>query len=466
MNRRIHRHWRSARRRFGLRAVGCCGALAVGAGIFLLHSGPQFTDEPLLPVQAAERTEPIEQTEPETVDLSGWKLADAGWNYLDADGNPVEGLYRIGSDFYYFANHLMVTGFYRTPDGLRFFYRSGRMAVGEFVYGGYTYLTDENGVLLTGWQQNAAGERRYCLSDGRVAVGETRIDGTLYCFSEDGELVTGWYREDGWFYRDAYGVLAEGLTEIDGVCYYFGADGMETGLVTDTDGTRYFNEKGEMVTGTVEVNGVSLRLNEEGLLVGVQLDVQPIYQNPALPNGCEITSMTELLQYLGFSVSHTEMAEYLSCAPLTYADEVCYAPDPEETFVGNPATASGWYCFEKPVIRAANQYLSEQDSDLRGVSVTGADEQQLFERLQAGEPVVVWATQQLADPAATSYHWTLPDGSSYSPLSGLHCVVLSGIDLEEGTCTVSDPIYGVRTYDLERFMEIFEQVGSRAIVVE
>ena len=37
------------------------------------------------------------------------------------------------------------------------------------------------------------------------------------------------------------------------------------------------------------------------------LDVDVIYQRPELPTGCEVTSLTALLQYLGFDVDKTTM---------------------------------------------------------------------------------------------------------------------------------------------------------------
>ena len=39
------------------------------------------------------------------------------------------------------------------------------------------------------------------------------------------------------------------------------------------------------------------------------LPVNTIYQKPELPNGCEITSATIVLNYLGFNVSRVTMAD-------------------------------------------------------------------------------------------------------------------------------------------------------------
>ena len=69
-----------------------------------------------------------------------------------------------------------------------------------------------------------------------------------------------------------------------------------------------------MQTGEIFLDGVTYSFGEDGFMEGrVQIDVPVILQNPELPNGCEITSLTEVLQYLGFQVTHTEMAGYLPC---------------------------------------------------------------------------------------------------------------------------------------------------------
>ena len=285
---------------------------------------------------------------------------------------------------------------------------------------------------------------------------------------EEERHAPGWAEEDGgtryWFPDGTY---AQGYTEIGGEGYYFDRLGfMQTGLVSDADGTRYFGEDGAMRTGEIFLDGVTYSFGEDGFMEGrVQIDVPVILQNPELPNGCEITSLTEVLQYLGFQVTHTEMAGYLPCEPITYIGGVAPTADPEGAYIGDPATTSGWYCFEGPVVEAANGYLRDQGSPLHAHAVSGADEEELLSYLQDGQPVIVWVTQQLADVRYTGYTWVLPDGESIHPYGGLHCVVLSGMDVEAGTVTLADPIYGEWEAELGRFMEIYEGMGSRAVVV-
>lgn len=470
-----HNHFKQ---QFLLRALSCCAALAAGAGLFLVTSGMDFAGTSIFPVMAAEKESVSEGAETESSmqdiavaeSLSGWQQTDEEWTYLDTKGNPVEGLRQIGWETYYFADGFMRTGFCRTPGGVRFFADDGKMVIGLFERDGVWYLAGPDGVLLTGWQWAGKVGNCYCLEDGSLAVGKMSIDGIEYAFTEWGALITGWCEEDGkYLYRDVHGVPAVGLMEVDGAVYYFDENGVpQTGLIALEDGIRYFDENGAMFTGIVTVNGAQLQFGADGLMMNkAEINIPGILQNPALPNGCEVTSLAEVLRYMGFDVTHTELAEeYLPCEPLTYEDGVCYAADPQQAYIGNPATVSGWYCYEGPIAAAAELYLAGQGSTLTAKSVSGADEEELLSYLQAGTPVIVWATQQLADVRRSSYLWTLPDGTVEHPYSGLHCMVLSGMDFEAGTCTLTDPIYGVWTAELERFMEIYNQMGSRAVVIE
>lgn len=439
-------------------AGACLTALSVGAGIYLLSAPP------VSPVMAVETVSNEEKT------LFGWSEDADGRLYLDEEGDPAEGLMILseadGENVYYFENGRPQTGFVHTEAGTRYFDSDGVMAEGLFEADGKWYFAGENGILAHGFADTPEG-REYFSADGSRASGLTVAEGKFALLDEKGRPVTGWETAfDGIYYRDGNGVALTGEQMIDGVPYSFNSFGrLQTGFVRTDEGTRYYSSDGTMAVGTVNISGAEYTFTEDGLMIGkVLLPVPVVIQNPELPNGCEITSLAEVLQYLGFDVEHTLLAkEYLPCEAIRYEDGKTLVPDPEEAYVGNPATTSGWYCFEEPVIRAADQYLSDQGSVLRAQKVSGADLDALSEYLQNGQPVIVWITQKLADVRRTAFTWTLPDGSETHPYGGLHCVVLSGMD--ENTVTFSDPIYGEWTAEKERFYEIYQGMGSRAVVI-
>ncbi len=451
--------------------LGCClASLSLGAGLFLLESQASravFAQDKAAGIQTVTAAQqPIAQADPVAV-KSGWQSDDDGiLFYLDQNGVPADGLTIAGENVYFFEQGYPKTGFVHSELGIRFFGDDGVMMTGAFSFNSQDYFAGTDGILAAGWT-NTFGGLHYYNEDGALQSGLVQIDGQLSLLDENGAPVTGWSDEfDGIYWRDQWGRTVSGEREIDGAVYLFDDAGrLVTGLVQMSDGIRYYDADGNMATGETSVNGNLYRFGEDGIMLGsVKLGVPVIMQNPELPNGCEVTSLAEVLQYMGFEVSHTELAEnYLPCGAITYQNGMMTVPDPEKEYVGNPATNSGWYCFETPIIAAANSYLADVGSDMTALSVTGADMDELAGWLQKGKPVIVWVTQQLAGVRRTGYTWILPDGTTEHPYGGLHCVVLSGIDGD--TVTLADPIYGEWEAERERFAEIFAGMGSRAVVI-
>lgn len=186
------------------------------------------------------------------------------------------------------------------------------------------------------------------------------------------------------------------------------------------------------------------------------LPVKTIYQKPELPNGCEITSATIVLHYLGFSVSKTTMADTYLPKQFPY-----YNADPEVAYMGNPRTGQGWYCFTGPIVTAVNSYLSAVGdtrytaTDISGVSIEG-----LKEYIRGGHPIVFWATVGFKS-IRHSYKFTLPNGQY--PYTGLHCLVLKGYD--ENYMYIADPLGYTSKVSISTFTNIFKGMGSRAVLI-
>ena len=109
----------------------------------------------------------------------------------------------------------------------------------------------------------------------------------------------------------------------------------------------------------------------------ILLDVPQILQNPELPNGCEITSLCEVLRYLGFDADKCQLADhYLP------RSERWYGADPDRVYMGNPhlddgSPETGYYCFAGPIAAAARRYLADHGGGWEPVDLTGAEEQTL-----------------------------------------------------------------------------------------
>lgn len=190
-----------------------------------------------------------------------------------------------------------------------------------------------------------------------------------------------------------------------------------------------------------------------------------IRQNPELPNGCEVTSLAMVLGAAGCPADKLELyRDYLPKADFSRVDGKCYGPNPERWYVGDAADPTGgWYCFEGPIVQAANGWLDDQGSALRARALTGLGRTELDRYAQAGTPLAVWVTLNYAPPLRGEFFWLLEDGTAYYPYRNLHCVVLTGV--EDGKYRVADPISGITLVDKGAFWDSFSAMGGRAVVV-
>lgn len=197
------------------------------------------------------------------------------------------------------------------------------------------------------------------------------------------------------------------------------------------------------------------------------IPVELILQNPALPNGCEVTSLAMLLTSAGFSADHVELYEVcLPARDFAYAGNQRFGPSPEEAYAGDASSSTGgWYCFEGPILEAGNAWIEASGGGGEMLSLTGISQSGLDRYAQDGVPVAAWVTIGYAPPVyADSFSWILPDGELYIPYDNLHCVVLAGE--ENGQYRIADPISGWQLVDKEVFWGSFDAMGRRAVTVQ
>lgn len=206
--------------------------------------------------------------------------------------------------------------------------------------------------------------------------------------------------------------------------------------------------------------------NEE-LQAAYLIKIEPILQNPELPTGCEVTSLTTVLQYLNYDIDKCKLADdYLVKGKIGETNF-------RKAFVGNPRDQGSYGCYAEVIENCAQKYLqsvnSEQEVDAINVeeeetvveNLTGYRFTELYQYIQKDIPVIVWTTIDLQETYETA-HWNV-DGEEITWLKNEHCVVLVGYDQEN--VTVCDPLKGLVEYDAELFEERYEQLYSQAIVI-
>lgn len=188
-----------------------------------------------------------------------------------------------------------------------------------------------------------------------------------------------------------------------------------------------------------------------------QLQVSHISQLPNLPTGCEITSLTTVLNYYGYAVSKETMADdYLpKCAFGTGSFR--------DYFIGNPRDENSFGCYARPIVSAASNYFSSHGSRHQVSNYSGSDFSVLLNQVAEGKPVVMWITISLL-PAYKTYEWNI-NGRNERWIAPEHCVVLTGYDLDAQTVTISDPLKGIEKYNMRTVACRYNQMEQQAVVV-
>ncbi|OUA86307.1 C39 family peptidase [Bacillus thuringiensis] len=245
-------------------------------------------------------------------------------------------------------------------------------------------------------------------------------------------------------------------------------------------------------------------------------ELKQIKQNPELPNGCEVTSASIMLNYHGVAVDKMELADKLpqSTPDIQYysirdKDSVLIESgldslqrnglwgDPSEGFVGSMSTP-------KQVIdeRLATEIIKGQGKDpneekellqtliggtknpigygvdpaplkkiLDGytnnvVDLTGADFSKIEEAIDNNQPVTTWITNSFAKNVS-NYSWKTPSGKEVTVDFDTHVVVVIGYD--KNLVYFLDPLKSDKltfSTSKEGFRASYEYKGKKALTLQ
>ena len=186
-------------------------------------------------------------------------------------------------------------------------------------------------------------------------------------------------------------------------------------------------------------------------------DFKVISQLPELPTGCEVTSLTMVLNHLGINADKLDIAD-------NYLTKGEYGvTDPRKAFVGNPRTEENSRgCYAPVLVEAANKYLSAKGSDKTAKDISGGDLEKLFPYIDKGIPVIVWGIMDCQKSEVVSIGEA--DGQTLNWVRPEHCMVLVGYSDTE--ITEADPYYGaIKTYTREQFKSGYNDLFKQAIAI-
>lgn len=187
----------------------------------------------------------------------------------------------------------------------------------------------------------------------------------------------------------------------------------------------------------------------------IKLDVANINQNPELPTGCEVTSLTIVLNYLGYDVDKLTMAD------LFLPQGEIGKTDPDVAFIGNPRDKHSYGANAPVLVQTANDYLTKMKSDYHAYNMTGKEFNELENYILDGYPVMVWETINMLESYPSS-KWTI-DNKEIQWYANFHCMVLIG--WTEDAYIMADPLKGIVEYDKDVVLQRYNELGKQAIVI-
>ena len=379
---------------------------------------------------------------------SGWLSLNGAWYWLDpATHAMATGFQTIGSCEYVFnSSGKMMANCWSNGDGSCMYHSSSSGAIdlkGIMTDSGIQ-LIDDGGNVRTGWIESQ-GSRYYCSADGVILTGWQQIAGSWYYFNSDGRMATGWLNDGGnWYWLDsASGIMKTGWLSRGGTWYYL--DAARGGVM--------------LSNGWYWIGSTDYKFSSSGAMVGAWVDVPCYSQYPELPTGCESVALTNLLNYYGFGLGKTIIADY-------------YLPKGSNgnfvtAFDGNPRRSSGGLmgCVAPAITIAGNNFLRAAGSGKQAKDVSFSSISSIKNRLTCGQPVEMWNTEWGSWPGGR-YAARWYNGHSYGLWGGNHAVVLKGYDDEQGIVYLSDSINGNVTRNAQVFFGTWQQMDSQAVVIE
>ncbi|KEK11663.1 hypothetical protein EP18_10925 [Lysinibacillus sphaericus] len=193
--------------------------------------------------------------------------------------------------------------------------------------------------------------------------------------------------------------------------------------------------------------------------------VPVILQTPELPHGCEITTLTAVLNYYGAETSKLEMDQnYLPKQSFEYKLKKKYGPNPNQAYGGEPSNLeTGTYVFAEPIVEAANNFINERKFDLQAKNISGSTIEDITNYIRQGIPVITWVTLDLSPPKVKG-GWVIKETGEYHQMyQNLHTMVL--LSVNNNTVEVMDPLKGIIILDKRAFFNSYEAMGEQAVVV-
>ena len=189
-----------------------------------------------------------------------------------------------------------------------------------------------------------------------------------------------------------------------------------------------------------------------------KLNVPLENQMPDLPNGCEVTSLSMVMNYYGIKVSKNELAETIQHVD-SFTDGGKYRGNPHQGFVGHMTIANaGWCVYNEPLYNVARKYTSHIEN------ITGSDFLSLLKLVSTGHPVMIITTTTF-NKVNNMQTWDTNTGKvNVTPSS--HACVITGYSKPKKVVYVNNP-YGYKNQPVnwKNLQASYNQQGRQALYI-
>lgn len=189
-----------------------------------------------------------------------------------------------------------------------------------------------------------------------------------------------------------------------------------------------------------------------------KLDVPLENQMPDLPNGCEVTSLSMLMNYYGIKVNKNELAENIQHVDF-FTDGGKYRGNPNQGFVGHMSIANaGWCVYNGPLYNVARKYTTHIEN------ITGNDFLSLLKLVSNGHPVLIITTTTF-NRVNDMQTWDTNTGKvNVTPSS--HACVITGYSKPKKVIYVNNP-YGYKNQPVnwKNLQASYNQQGRQALYI-
>lgn len=192
------------------------------------------------------------------------------------------------------------------------------------------------------------------------------------------------------------------------------------------------------------------------------IDVNVIAQNPELPRGCEVTSLTMLLQHAGVTVDKLTLAKEIKKDDSIFqiVEGRIYYGNPDYGYVGSMYSLSkpGLGVYHEPIYELLYRYLSDQAIDL-----TGKNFEDVLAFLGNDIPVWVITNTKYKELETSSFQTWYTSYGTIQITYSMHSVLLTGYDKEY--IYFNDPLTNTKNKKvaLEDFEIAWKQMGRQAV---